>query len=36
MIASSSGMLPPPNLDIELVIEIQEYEWLLAQLGKSL
>jgi hypothetical protein len=36
MIASSSGMLPPPNWDIELVIEIQEYEWLLAQLGKSL
>lgn len=36
MFASSSGMVPPPSWDIELNIEIQEYEWLLAQLGKSM
>jgi hypothetical protein len=36
MFASSSGMVPPPSWDIELDIEIQEYEWLLVQLGKSL
>ena len=35
-IRGSTGMVSPPSWDVNSFVEIEEYEWLLVQLGRPL